>query len=274
MASVSRLYHHAWQSVAMGSRLSDYRALLRFLVDTGYTFPTLSEFALAIDRNDPVSAPVCLLRNDVDSDPGGAAQMFACDREAGVRATYFFRLSTLDVELAREIAASGGDVGYHFEEIATVAKRLGLRTREQIDSHIDLIRQEFSANFRDFAAKTGLAPKVVAAHGDFANRRIGVPNHYLLNRELMSELGIVADAYDARIHGDLQARFSDWPAPRWWNPADPMGSLADRPTAISILVHPRQWTCNAALNIRLDARRLREEAAWRWRSAAPISPAP
>ncbi|HEX4159558.1 MAG TPA: hypothetical protein VHY79_13900 [Rhizomicrobium sp.] len=251
----------------MGSRLSRYRALLNFLVETGYSFQPLREFAEAVNRNESASSPVCLLRNDVDSDPAGAGLMFDCDRAAGVRATYFFRLSTLDVGLAKEIASSGSEVGYHFEEIATAAKRLGLHSRRQIDAHMEPIRQDFRANFAHFAARTGLIPRVVAAHGDFVNRRIGVPNHYLLDRNLMEELGIVADAYDARIHGDLQARFSDWPAPQWWNPADPVAALGDRPATVSILVHPRQWTCNPLLNLRLDALRLRDEAGWRWRTA-------
>ena len=250
----------------MRDRMSQYRALLRTLVEKDYNFRTLSEFAETADRHEMSSFPVCLLRNDVDSDPAGAALMFACDQAAGIRATYFFRLSTLDIKVARQIEESGSEVGYHFEEIATVAKRLGLRSREQVDANIELIRCEFRNNFLQFAAKTGLRPRVVAAHGDFVNRRIGVPNHYLLNQELMDELGIVADAYDPRIHGNLQARFSDWPAPRWWNPADPVTALQGRPATISILVHPRQWICNSLLNIRLDVLRLREEAGWRWRS--------
>jgi len=251
----------------MGSRIPHYRALLDHLVESGYSFRTLGEFAVSVDRREAISIPVCLMRNDIDSDPAGAALMFACDRAAGVRATYFFRLSTLDVGLVCRIADAGAEVGYHFEEIATVAKRLGLRTREKVDAHMELIRNEFRSNLIDFASKTGLRPRVVAAHGDFANRRLGVPNHYLLNQELMDELGIVADAYDARIHGNLEARFSDWPAPRWWNPADPVTALQDRPATISILVHPRQWSCNPALNLRLDLGRLWEEAGWRWRSA-------
>ena len=262
----------------MGSRISRYRALLDFLVESGYRFRTFSEFAEAVDRHEIDSGPICLLRNDVDSDPAGAGLMFACDRAAGVRATYFFRLSTLDAKLAREIAASGSEVGYHYEEIATVAKRLGLRSRHQVERHMKFVRHEFRSNIHRFATRTGLTPRVVAAHGDFANRRLGVPNHYLLDQDLMRDLGILVDAYDPKVHGDLRARFSDWPAPRWWSPADPVSVLGDRPATVSILVHPRQWTCNPSLNLRLDTQRLFEEAGWRWRSAlaapcrAPVPP--
>ncbi|MGH6878930.1 MAG: hypothetical protein ACREHV_16340, partial [Rhizomicrobium sp.] len=112
-----------------------------------------------------------------------------------------------------------------------------------------------------------LRPRVVASHGDFINRRIGVANDYLLTRQLMDELGIVADAYDPRVHANCQVRFSDRPAPQWWQPADPMQALGGRPATVSILVHPRQWAYNPTVNIRLAARRLCEETAWQWRGA-------
>ncbi len=165
------------------------------------------------------------------------------------------------------MARHGSEVGYHFEEIATVSKRLGLASKQDVDAHLDLIRDEFRRNVRDFRARTGLSPRTVASHGDFINRRIGVPNQYLLTRALLDELGVVADAYDPRIHAGLGARFSDWPAPEWWRPADPLEALQNRPATVSILVHPRQWVCNPALNLRLGALRLVEEMTWRRRRA-------
>ncbi|HEX4081233.1 MAG TPA: hypothetical protein VHX61_20400 [Rhizomicrobium sp.] len=267
MGWMSRIYYHAYQDIFMGSRIDAYRTLLRRLKEYGYRFCTMTEFILEAGRNERSGSPVCLLRNDIDSDPAGAAQMFACDREEGVRASYFFRLTTFCPALMKQIAAQGGDVGYHFEEIATVAKRLGLRSRPQVDARLDAIRAEFRSNVLRFGARAGLRPRMVASHGDFINRRIGVSNQYLLTRPLMDELGIIADAYDERVHASLDARFSDWPAPRWWQPADPVQALRSRPATVSILVHPRQWTCNPVLNIRLAAARIVQESAWRWSSA-------
>jgi hypothetical protein len=257
------LRHRLYQDFFMGSRLGEYRSLLSRLKELGYEFRTMADFAETPGRGETPNRPTCLLRNDIDSDSGGAARMFACDRNEGVRATYFFRLATIDAGLAREIVRHGGEVGYHFEEIASAAKRLGLRSRQQIDNNLDLIRHRFRENVALFRSMTGISPRIVASHGDFANRRIGVPNHYLLTRSLMDELGIVADAYDPRIHAGLDARYSDFPAPEWWRPQDPALSSEDRPRTISVLVHPRQWICSPWLNLRLDAARLWEEARWR-----------
>lgn len=248
----------------MGSRLAEYRNLLSHIKQLRYEFCTMAEFAEAAGRGGASGRRTCLLRNDVDSDPAGAERMFACDREAGVRATYYFRLATIDPPLMQEIVRHGGEVGYHFEEIASVAKRLGLRSRKQVDAGLDLMRREFRDNFARFRARSGVIPRTVAAHGDFANRRIGVPNHYLLTKALMDDLGLVADAYDPRIHAELDARFTDCPPPEWWRPQNPVLGLAQYPRTVSILVHPRQWACAPALNFRLAAGRLWEEGAWRW----------
>ena len=244
----------------MGSRLAEYRALLSHLKQLGYQFRTMAEFVEAVDRGEGFIAPVCLLRNDVDSDPHGAAKMFDCDGEAGVRATYYFRLATLDPALAERILAYGSEVGYH-------AKRLGLRTAKEVEERLEAIRDEFRRNVARFRAQSGVALRTVASHGDFANRRLGVPNHHLLTPALLRELGIDADAYDRRIHAGLAERFTDCPPPQWWKPADPLVALAARPATISILVHPRQWTCAPVLNLRLAVLRVAEEAGWRARIA-------
>lgn len=255
----------------MGDRLALYRALLRRVKALDYRFHTMSGYLDAISRGETFTNPVCLLRNDVDSDPLGAARMFEIDREEGVRATYFFRLSTLDVGLISRIAGYGRDVGYHYEEIATAARRLGLRRAGEIDSHMVSIQAAFRKNFREFGERTGVAPRIVAAHGDFLNRRLGVTNRKLLTPALMSELGIVADAYDATLHDRLAARFSDRPAPTWWYPADPFEALGSRPSTVSILVHPRQWVCNWAENTNLTLTRVKHELVWRARACGLLS---
>jgi hypothetical protein len=251
----SRIY----QNYVMGSRLDQYRDLLRQIRAAGYRFLTVSEFAQSISSSDGIRSATCMLRNDVDTDPAGAARMFDCDREFDVRATYYFRLSTIDRRLMRRISEFGSEVGYHFEETSTIIKRHGLASRKQIDTQVDLMRAEFRKNIAIFRDYSGIMPRSVVAHGDFVNRLVNVPDSYFITPSLLKEFEILADAQK------LCAWLSDAPAPIWWRPQNPLDAIAGAPDTMAILVHPRQWTCNRMANLRLDVVRIWEEAAWRAR---------
>ena len=55
-----------------------------------------------------------------------------------------------------------------------------------------------------------------ASHGDFANRAVGIPNHYLLQSEGLCDcLGIEFEAYDSKLMAPVIARLSDGLYPMW-----------------------------------------------------------
>jgi hypothetical protein len=216
----------------MGSRIDAFRALLTRLRASGYRFETITEFLLAAERGEQKDQPVCLLRVDVDTDPQGAAAMFAAMHELGIRATYYFRLSTIDGPLARRISQSGDEVGYHFEEIASFAKRKGLLNRERANAHFDAMHEDFHRNVECFARQTGIRPRSAAAHGDFANRRLRMSNSELITPRLLRDTEIVVHTSYARLDGHHVARYSDAPAPVWWRPSDPGLAPASGPIAV------------------------------------------
>ncbi|MBV8459560.1 MAG: hypothetical protein JO009_01590 [Candidatus Eremiobacteraeota bacterium] len=261
-AAVYRFY----QNFLMSSRLAEYERLMSKLVEQGYCFITIAD--LARRNGGAIPARTCIVRVDVDSDLPTAREMFRIKRALGITSTYYFRLSTLDPELMKEISACGSEVGYHYEELATVAKRLGLCNKAEIDNCILLIRDEFKRNIQSFSAQAGALPRTIASHGDWVNRKLRLPNHYFADRALCEAFGITAEAYDPRLNAQVKARFSDADAPAWWRPEPPSKAVTDGVSCIYLLVHPRQWRANRLENLRLDIERVIESILYSWRCKA------
>jgi len=257
----------AYQNFLMPSRLPEYERLLGTLVAQGYRFLTVADLARqgAAGGLPPRS---CIVRNDVDSDVATARDMFRVERAWGVRATYYFRLRTFDPGLMQEIADSGGEVGYHYEELATFAKRHGLRNGGDIDAWTDAIRAEFTRNLQRFAEITGRSPLTIASHGDWVNRKLRVFNHSVIDPALRARLGLLAEAYDDWLNAPVRARFADAPPPAWWSPNSPAASIAEGVACIYLLLHPRQWQADWRENLRLDVGRTAEGVAYAVRCAA------
>jgi len=231
-------------------------------VERGYRVVTLS--GLWHERGSTeVAGRRLILRHDIDTDPLGAAAMWSIEQRLGLTSSYFFRLSTVDVGLMREMAAAGQEVSYHYEELATVAKRLRLGTRAEAVAILAEARSLFAQNLTRLRERTGLPMRVVAAHGDWMNRRLGMSNALLLDdAALRATLGIELEAYDAAFLALVPVRSTDGPAPHLWSPADPAVALAGHEPVVQVLVHPRHWVPARMANLRDDVRRLGEAVAF------------
>ena len=251
----------AYQNFLMPSRLPEYERLLGTLVAQGYRFLTVADFARqGVAGCLPPRS--CIVRTDVDSDVATAREMFRIERALGLRTTYYFRLRTLEPGLMREIADSGSEVGYHYEELATFAKRHGLRNAGDIDAWADAIRAELAGNIERFAASAGRVPLTIASHGDWVNRKLRIFNHSVVDAALRARFGLLAEAYDDWLNAPVRARFTDAPPPGWWVPGSPAAAIAEGAACIYLLLHPRQWRANRRENLRLDAERAAEGVAY------------
>jgi hypothetical protein len=182
--------------------------------------------------------------------------MWDIDEDLGVRSSFFFRLSTLEPELMASIAAAGGEASYHYEELATVVKRRGLRDRAAALRQLPEARALFAENLGALRTRTGLPMRVVASHGDFVNTRLRAPNWLILDDPPTREaLGIELETYDRKLLDHLPARMTDRPYPRYWDPRDPVAAIEAGEPLISLLIHPRHWRVDLIGNARDDLRR-------------------
>jgi hypothetical protein len=254
----------------MPSRLPALRRMLETILAAGYEVVSIATWwsRQADGRTgEPgrTGAPgrTVILRHDIDTDPGTGRRMWEIERSLGIAGSFFFRLSTLDVRLMQDIADAGGHASYHYEELATVAKRRRLRTPAAVEPDLAEIRDEFRGNLARLRSTTGLPLDIVASHGDFANRRLGMPNWLILADDAFrEETGIVLEAYDEALMGSVTSRHTDTLHPRYWVGEDPLAAVAQGNPVVHVLLHPRHWRTAPVTNALDDLGRFRESLAY------------
>ena len=244
----------------MRSRLDEYRRLLESTLLAGFRITSVGGLWRSIEARglDPTEHYL-VLRHDIDTDWRTGASMWGIERALGIRSSYFFRLSTIAPDLMADIAEGGGEVSYHYEELSAIAKRRGLGLSADALGHLPEAREEFAMNIGHLRALTGLPMRVVAAHGDFVNRRLGVTNSVVLeDPTFRRHVGVDLETYDPGYVRHITSRHADAPYPRYWEPTDPGAAIQAREPVIQILVHPRHWRADRVVNAHDDLNRLVE----------------
>ncbi len=262
--NLASLRHRIYADFLMPSRLESYRGLLELALGAGYRIVSIETFwqLIAGDAVDSGGRYV-VLRHDIDTDPGTAQAMWDIERRLGVESSYYFRLSTTEPGLMRGIAEGGSHASYHYEELATIAKQRHLRRAADVLDHLPEARALFQENLGRLRSATGLPMRVVASHGDFVNRAVGVANRAILDDpEFRRSVGVELEAYDEAFVRHLTSRYSDTHHPRYWVSGDPEDGIARREAVIQLLVHPRHWRVHRVVNAADDIRRVGEGLAY------------
>jgi hypothetical protein len=260
---LNQLAGRLYSDYLMPSRLPEYETLLLRANECGYRQLSVRSFYRTIRDPDDQADKVLVHRHDIDSDLRTARKMFALEVKHAVSASYYFRLRTLDYGFMRDIEAAGGEASYHYEEVATYAKRHRLRRGDDVRQRFPEIRELFLGNFMRISERLGLPMTTVASHGDFANRRLKVINHELLrDPELRRRCGIECESYDIDLLRHFDLYISDRPHPVYYYPLSPFDAL-NRHRRICFLTHPVQWETNWLENTRCNMVRLAEELVWR-----------
>lgn len=258
-----RLLNRIYADYLMPSRLGEYETLLQRAQNAGYVQTSVRNFHRELASPHGATRRVMVHRHDIDSDLRTAKKMFALEAKYGVQASYYFRLTTLDFGFMREIEAAGSEASYHYEEVATYAKRHRIRCPHEIRRRFPEIREQFIRNFNSITERLGQQMVTVASHGDFANRRLKVINHELLRDEaLRGRCGIECESYDSELLRHFDIYISDREFPHYYTPLSPFDAIG-RYERICFLTHPLQWETNWVETTRCNLRRLAEEIAWR-----------
>jgi hypothetical protein len=259
------LLNRIYSDYLMPSRLAEYEGLVQAARDCGYDQLSLREFVQGLlqrEQRGQARPRTLVHRHDIDSDVRTASKMFAIEVRLGITASYYFRLSTLDFGLMREIEAYGSEASYHFEEVADFAKRHHLKSAEAVRARFPEIREEFLRNFARIEHTLGSKIYTVASHGDFVNRRLNVINHEILHdRAFRARCGITCEAYDPELLEQFDLYISDRPPPTYYHPTAPRAAFG-RYHCICLLTHPVQWETNWRATTRTNMRRLLDGLTW------------
>lgn len=257
---MKKIAYRFFNDFLMPSRLDELERVLLEALFEGYQVLSIHHFlSLARERSLDVRSRYLILRHDIDTDVATAKEIWQLERRHGICASFFFRLQTADIALMNEIHTGGGEVGYHFEEIATVAKRKGLKVTSNLDHLRKHAGELFCKNLATLRKNSGLPLRGIAAHGDFVNRRLGIVNFELLTTEIRQLMNIDYEAYDAELVDRLSSRFSDVMYPKLWKPADPIAAIKRGDQVVKLLIHPRQWQSKSLVNAKDNAVRIYEE---------------
>jgi hypothetical protein len=206
---------------------------------------------------------ILAIRHDVDiTNVAGNEMFFRAERAADARSTFYFRLSTAAAHrsLIARLLAEGHEVGYHFEEGATLAKRWHAREGRDIVARQAEVTELFIANCERFRREFNPGLASVASHGDWLNRRLGFINNELLDPETLAAAGVRFEAYDEVLMDGAEVYVSDV-ATGWggWARGVTLGdAIAAGMSPIYLLAHERRWHTSARANLREDAIRLWE----------------
>ena len=283
--NVTLLGRRIWQNYLMPSRLDELADWFRLSLDGGYKFHSVANYWHLTDAGRTAPPPKSIvLRHDIDVDLAAARAMFSLEMELSITSSYYFRLSTIDLPLMRGVADSGGEASYHYEELATEAKACRLRSVEQVQAKLPMIRRRFRENLQCVRAMTGLPMATVASHGDWANRKLGLSNTEILEcHDFRRDLGVQVEAYDYDLLKLVTARYADAQCPTWWvgkrvlqagrgqieflnvAPKTPAEAVREGLPVIYVLLHPEQWRRGPRWHFKEQVKRVSEGMAYRFR---------
>ncbi len=259
MGIAQRLYSDFF----LPSRMEEYRRLIKYALKSGYIHLTLTAYYKLLKENKiDNSKKYFLHRHDIDTDPATARAFFETECELGVKSSYYFRLKTMDIELQRDLADHDFEVGYHYEELSDICKRKKIKQRQLVPEFYPEIRAMFKKNLTQMEKLSGRKIKSIAAHGDFVNRKIGLPNQAFITNELLSELGLELECYNEELIQSFNYIGSDTTYPAFYRPFSPFLAIDKNIQVIYFLSHPRHWRCNRVINLVDNISRLKEGIAY------------
>jgi hypothetical protein len=262
---IRKVFNRLRSDYLIRNRIGEYDALLASAIQNEYKIVSISSFRNLVLANSLGEDRYLLIRHDIDSDPLYSSDWLEIEKKWGAYSSYYFRLSTAHVQMMQEIKAYGADCGYHYEEIATFAKKNKISSPAKIIECIPEIRAIFRANLANLEKSCSFKMESIASHGDFANRILGISNHRMIDQEFLASVGVHFEVYQEDLVRNYSVNISDCGYPKLYKGSLSVQEAMDQKLkVIHLLVHPKHWRSNWSWNTSQNVSRLVEGVRYKF----------
>ena len=204
------------------------------------------------------------LRHDLDSDVATMMKMIKIEQALEIKSTTFFRLSTLDTKTINLVKSVGSEIGYHYEELSDYCLRNGIVSKLTAKDALPLVRKIFIENLKYIKNMYSISICSFAAHGDFINRKIDVPNTEVLDDvEFRNTNDIFLEAYDRKLIDIFDIYITDKCLPVEFSPINIQQAI-NCYDKIYFVTHPRQWNTSLSCNVNEYIIRIFHSLLWKF----------
>ncbi|MDB5053869.1 MAG: hypothetical protein JWM44_1919 [Bacilli bacterium] len=192
------------------NRLEEYDQILKKARELGYQLISLRDF---VEHQYEADRKMIILRHDVDGNSQGARKMFELEQKYGAHASYYFRHSTFNPPLMKDIEKYGSESSFHYEPIAEYSRARGITTKEELfktNFEVECL-QILKNDIERYRLLLQIPCTTIASHGAPENRLLDTPNNFLTENPLTYEaLGIKLEAYNKEFISKITCYVSDY----------------------------------------------------------------
>jgi len=166
-----------------------YNEFINCLIQNSYSFTIFKNYQLVSDKS-------IILRHDVDLKPQNSLATALIESKLGIQGSYYFRIvpESYNVDIIKQIADLGHEIGYHYETMDTASERLKVKGKKlkeaEKDKLIDAAYEEFCENLEKF--RKIYPVKTICMHG---SPKSAYDNRDIWKKYDYKSLGIIGEPY-------------------------------------------------------------------------------
>ena len=226
-------------------RIKEYEEIIKLALKNNYEVISLRDYVEGKYYNK--DKKLLVLRHDVDHFSNGTRMMFEIEKKYGVTSSFYFRNSTFEPKLMKEIESYGSESSLHFETIADFVKANDIKNKDELfkTDFKDRCLKLLKLNIEKFRLLLDIPCVTIASHGEYENLLVDTPNNYLTEDVSTYEyLGIKLEAYNKDLLNKVTCYISDVPIEEnggYRYGTTPFEAIRSGEKFIMFLSHPNHW---------------------------------